>query len=144
MTRTQFLSDPRSSPATLVFKGAGQCQRANRPDKGRPVASPCRRRFDRVTLCFWVGGALATAAGGLFAASMPYQYPVGLAISVLWWGIYGGCTGASLSALFCWLVERTPASPPRGSDDAGMPSSGTDGPAPPGGSSNSLSGANRR
>jgi hypothetical protein len=31
---------------------------------------------------------------------MPYHYPVAMAISVIWWGIYIGCLGASLGALF--------------------------------------------
>jgi hypothetical protein len=31
---------------------------------------------------------------------MPYTHPVAIAISMIWWGIYIGCFGASLGALF--------------------------------------------
>jgi hypothetical protein len=30
---------------------------------------------------------------------MPYHHPIAVTISVIWWGIYIGCLGASLSAL---------------------------------------------
>jgi hypothetical protein len=39
---------------------------------------------------------------------MPYHQPVGIAISVIWWGIYFGCFGASLGALFGSSTNRPP------------------------------------
>jgi len=49
------------------------------------------RRFDRITLGFWLGGVLLGTAGCLLGAAMPYHHPVARVISVLWWGIYCGC-----------------------------------------------------
>jgi hypothetical protein len=43
---------------------------------------------------------------------MPYQHPVAVAISVLWWGIYLGCFGASVGALIGLFTERAAASAP--------------------------------
>jgi hypothetical protein len=55
-------------------------------------------------------------AGCVLGAYMPYQHPVGISISVLWWGIYLGCLGASIGAgvgeLFNRRLGHAPASPP--------------------------------
>jgi hypothetical protein len=56
-------------------------------------------------------------AGCILGASMPYRHPVGVTISLLWWGFYLGCFGACLGAgvggLFGLRSDHTPASPPR-------------------------------
>jgi hypothetical protein len=57
---------------------------------------------------------------------MPYRHPVAVTISVLWWGIYFGCFGASIGALLGLWAEQTPAPPSQRSDGAGKPPSGTD------------------
>ena len=47
---------------------------------------------------------------------MPYRHPVGVTISILWWGIYLGCLGASIGAGIGGLVgllwDRTLVSTP--------------------------------
>jgi hypothetical protein len=63
------------------------------------------RRFNRTT-GFWLGGVIFGAGGCFWGASMPYEYPVGVALSVLWWGIYVGFLGASLGALLGLWAER--------------------------------------
>ena len=55
-----------------------------------------RRRWSRITLGFWLGGILFGTAGCILGASLSYHHPVARVISVLWWGIYWGCLGASL------------------------------------------------
>jgi hypothetical protein len=40
---------------------------------------------------------------------MPYHHPVAVAISVLWWGVYLGCFGASVGALIGLFTERAAA-----------------------------------
>jgi hypothetical protein len=58
-----------------------------------------RRRWSRITLGFWLGGILFGTAGCILGASLSYHHPVARIISVVWWGIYFGCLGASLGAL---------------------------------------------
>ena len=67
-----------------------------------------RRRFDR-TIGFWLGGALLGVGGCILGSCMPYRHPVAVTISVLWWGIYLGCFGASLGALLGMWAEQTSA-----------------------------------
>jgi hypothetical protein len=38
---------------------------------------------------------------------MPYRHPVAVTMSVVWWGIYSGCFGASIGALFGLWRKRT-------------------------------------
>ena len=64
-----------------------------------------RRRFNR-TIGFWLAGLSLGAVGCLVGASMPYQHPVGVAVSVVWWGIYFGCLGMNLGALVGLWAER--------------------------------------
>jgi hypothetical protein len=74
-------------------------------------ASPSRRRrFDRASIGFWLGGISLGTVGCILGAYMPYHHPVALAISAIWWGIYAGCFGASLGALFGFLTTRDPRS----------------------------------
>jgi hypothetical protein len=70
------------------------------------------RRFNPVTIGFWLGGFALGMGGCLIGACMPYRHPVGVTISVFWWGIYLGCFGAWLGGMFGLLWNDTPASPP--------------------------------
>ena len=84
-------------------------QRAVGSDKGHRAEKP-RGLFDR-TIGFWLGGALLGIGGCILGGLMPYSHPVAVTISVLWWGIYLGCLGASIGALLgCW-AERPHTSP---------------------------------
>ena len=65
--------------------------------EGPPPKLP-RARFNPVTLGFWLGGVALGAVGCLVGAALPHRYPVGAAVSILWWGIFLGCWGASLGA----------------------------------------------
>jgi hypothetical protein len=40
---------------------------------------------------------------------MPYHHPVAMSISVIWWGIYLGCFGASLGGLFGSFTQCAPS-----------------------------------
>ena len=80
----------------------GTCAR-----KRQAVARLSRwRRFDRVSIGFWLGGATLGTGGCILGACMPYHHPVAIAISVTWWGIYLGCFGASLGALFGSFTDK--------------------------------------
>jgi hypothetical protein len=67
--------------------------------------------FSPVTIGFWLGGAGLGTGGCLLGALMPYRHPAAVAISVLWWGLYFGCFGASVGALVCVLTDRAPPRP---------------------------------
>jgi hypothetical protein len=77
-------------------------------------------RFSPVTIGFWLGGAGMGTGGCLLGALMPYRHPVAVAISVLWWGFYFGCFGASVGALVGFLTDRDPPRPSAAWDSAGM------------------------
>jgi len=80
--------------------------------RGRAVRSPNaprRRRFNRA-VGFWLGGGLLGVGGCILGISIPYQHPVGMAVSALWWGIYLGCLGASIGAPLGLWAEQAPAS----------------------------------
>ena len=79
--------------------------------KTEVVAHPSGR-FDRVGIGLWFGGAAFGIAGGIIGACMPYHHPVAVAMSVIWWGIYIGCLGAGLGALFASLVSPDPVASP--------------------------------
>ena len=76
--------------------------------------------FSPPTLGFWLGGAGMGTGGCLLGALMPYRHPVAVALSVLWWGLYFGCFGASVGALLGVLTDRAPPRPPAPWDGAGM------------------------
>jgi hypothetical protein len=42
---------------------------------------------------------------------MPYQHPVAVVISVLWWSLFLGCLGGSVGVLLSLLGARAPARP---------------------------------
>src|SRR5262245_35931161 len=56
-------------------------------------------------------GAFLGVGGCILGSCMPYRHPVAVALSVLWWGIYLGCFGASVGALLGMWAEPTPAPP---------------------------------
>ena len=68
-------------------------------------------RFSPVIIGFWLGGAGIGIGGGLLGAVMPYRHPVAVALSVLWWGLYFVCFGASVGALVGVLTDRAPPRP---------------------------------
>jgi hypothetical protein len=110
VTRLTGSGNSRPSP---VPAGNGGRQRAVRPHEGQPGPKP-RRRFDRAAVGLWLGGIALGTGGCILGACLPYRHPVGVAISVLWWGIYFGCLGAGIGALIGLWTGRTPASPSRG------------------------------
>jgi hypothetical protein len=73
-----------------------------------------RFRFDR-TFGFWLGGLILGTVGRLIGGNVPYDHPVAVTTSALWWGLCGSCLGASVGALLGFWAKRTAASPPRGS-----------------------------
>jgi hypothetical protein len=76
----------------------------------REWTSPARSpRLARPLIGFWVGGGLLGTAGCILGVCMPYQHPVAVVLSALWWGIYLGCFGASVGALIAVFTERAPA-----------------------------------
>jgi hypothetical protein len=76
------------------------------------------RRFHR-GIGFWFGGIILGVGGCLFGASMPYHHPVGVLVSVLWWGLYFGCFGASIGALLGLWAEQYPARPSQEEEGVG-------------------------
>jgi hypothetical protein len=129
------LRDPPLRPSTA---GKGGWRRAVGPHQGRPAAGPARR-LDRVTAGFWLGGAGLGAGGCLLGACLAEAHPAPVALTVLWSGLYWGCFGAILGAVFA-LCRRPAAAPPaRASAGAGTHPSGADGPALPGGYHGPLS-----
>jgi autotransporter-associated beta strand protein len=88
----------------------GEPERAVGAGKDQSAANPFRRRrFDRVSIGFWLGGAGLGMGGCFLGAFMPYHHPVAGAISVLWWGIYCGCFGASIGALIGLFTGGAPS-----------------------------------
>jgi hypothetical protein len=77
-------------------------------------------RFSPVTIGFWLGGAGMGTGGFLLGALMPHHHLVAVAISVLWWGLYFGCFGASVGALVGVLTDHAPPCLPAMGDGAGM------------------------
>jgi hypothetical protein len=88
--------------------GLGDCATTGNCAKKRQAVAGLSRwqRFDRVTIGFWLGGATLGTGGCILGACTPYHHPVAIAISVTWWGIYLGCLGASLGALFGLFIDK--------------------------------------
>jgi hypothetical protein len=112
MATAPRLIDPRDPPCSPTTGGNGHWRGAVRSYHGQPAADLCRRRFNRVTLGFWLGGLVLGAGGCILGACQPYRHPVAVTISVLWWGIYFGCFGASIGALVGLWTDRTGCSIP--------------------------------
>jgi hypothetical protein len=75
-------------------------------------------RFGRA-IGFWLGGVLLGVGGCILGACLPYRHPVGVSISVVWWGIYFGCFGASVGAMLGMWTEQTPHLPSQGRREKG-------------------------
>jgi len=95
------------------------------------LRSSSRRRFacptpkaptglSPLTIGFWLGGSLLGTAGCILGVCMPYHHPAAVVISVIWWGAYLGCLGASVGALIFWLTGRAPPRLSATWDAAGM------------------------
>jgi hypothetical protein len=95
--------------------------------KGASKRVSRRLRF-AAAIRFWLCVITFGTAGCLFGVSMAGRHPVALTMSVLWWGIYFGFFGWSISAWIGFLTERTPVPPPQGAD----------GPVPPAGHSHDV------
>ena len=108
----------RNSLPLPIAAGQRGRQRAVRPHRWQPAANP-PRRFSRVTIGFWLGGIALGTTGCVLGACLPYRHPVAVTISVLWWGIYLGCFGASIGALLGLWAEQVSAPPSPPSDGAG-------------------------
>ena len=122
--RPTRLRNPSPFPITT---STWEWQRADYPRTGQGEANPFRRPFDRLTLGFRIGGLALGMAGCILGACMPYERPVAVAMSVLWWGLYLGCLGASLGALLALFTEWTRLRPSRG---PGEPPVGAESDAP--------------
>ena len=84
------------------------------------------RRSERARIAFWFGAIVLGIGGCILGACMPYTHPVALTISALWWGLFLGCFGGSLGALYCVLTEgSSPSRSPVSDGAAKLP----DGPA---------------
>jgi len=98
MASTLGLKDPRNTRRPPASMGSWALQEAVRRRVGQTAPNAFRRRFDRITIGMFLGGLALGTAGCILGASMPYCHPVGVTISILWWGIYLGCLGASIGA----------------------------------------------
>jgi hypothetical protein len=114
MLKTPLLMN-RRSPTSAPTPG--------RKGKGNRVVN--RLRFNR-TIGFWLGGVVLGTAGCIIGASVPYDHPVAVTASMLWWGIYIGSFGGSVGALIGVLTESISAAPSRDSDRTANPLSEED------------------
>src|SRR5262245_14267709 len=105
MTKRLHMKDLRNTSLPPIPVGQGAPERVVRPPKEPPAANAVHRRFNR-TIGFWLGGVILGAGGCLLGASMRYEHPVGVAVSILWWGIYFGCFGMNVGALLGLWAER--------------------------------------
>jgi hypothetical protein len=108
--------------AALLRCHTGGAEEFSQSQRGERVGETCppksaatanRRRFNR-TFGFWLGGALLGVGGCILGAWMAHPDPVVVTFSVLWWGIYLGCFGASIGALLGLWAEQTGAPPSQG------------------------------
>ena len=101
----------QNRPSPFPIPGDHRVERCavSRPAE-RPAANAWRRRLNRTT-GFWLGALLLGTGGCVFGASMPYQHPVGVVVSIAWWTIFFACFGMNIGALVGLCAERTPAPP---------------------------------
>jgi hypothetical protein len=103
------------APSTITCNPAGGKARQHRgPTAPREQALGSLAhtgRFSPVTIGFWLGGVGLGTGGCLLGALMPYRHPAAVALSVLWWGLYFGCFGASVGALVGVPADRAPPRP---------------------------------
>jgi hypothetical protein len=81
--------------------------RAVLPQGCRAAVESTRRGRNHVAIGFWLGGLALATVGCILGARMPCSHPVAVTISVLWWGVYLGCFGASIGAAVGLLVGRS-------------------------------------
>ena len=109
MVNTECYTESRKAMHVPWITEEDAWTETTRTRRKQAVASPSRR-FDRVSIGFWLGGATLGTGGCILGGCMPYHHPVALAISVIWWGIFLGCFGASLGALFGLFTHCAPSS----------------------------------
>src|SRR5262249_26618332 len=108
------------STSSTVSAGKAEQPRASCAPKEPALASLVHaRRFSPLTIGFGLGGAGMGIGGCLLGVLMPYRHPVAVALSVLWWGTYFGCFGASIGALVGAFADRAPTWPSQTSAGAG-------------------------
>ena len=121
MAGTTRLREPRTTRRSTVTVNDTDWQIAVRVHKLRSVPKVVRRA-DRVAIGLFLGGVVLGTAGCILGACMPYRHPVGVTISILWWGIYLGCLGASFGAGiggFAGLRRNDTPAPSPGEDASG-------------------------
>jgi hypothetical protein len=92
-----------TSAPWAVTQAIGEWKKSHPTPAGKTAVSP---RFDRATIGLILGGLLLGAAGCILGAVMPYRHPVAVSMSMIWWGFYCGCFGASVGALIGLLTRR--------------------------------------
>jgi hypothetical protein len=83
-TMLQLSSSERAVPTDLVQAGTEVVR---------------RRKRDPITIGMLAGGLILGTVGVAVAVSYSYAHSAGLAISMIWWGVYFGALGASIGAL---------------------------------------------
>src|SRR6516162_2974831 len=106
-TSTKVRRSARRSRATLEGWNWQDAARSRAAATGRSTET-LRFPFDQV-VGPWFGGIVLGTAGCVLGAYMPYRHPVGVTISVLWWGIYAGCFGIWGGSALGALAERVRA-----------------------------------
>jgi hypothetical protein len=109
MVNTEYSTDSRK-PTLVPLIAENEAWTGTIRAGTRPAVASPSRRFDRVSIGFWLGGATLGTGGCILGGCMPYHHPVAIAISVIWWGIYIGCFGASLGGLFGLFTHCAPSS----------------------------------
>jgi hypothetical protein len=105
MAITTHLTDPQNPLLGATTPTKAHLQRAGQQHRRQPGVK--RRRLNPVTVGFWLGGFVLGTGGAIVGACMHYRHPVAVTLSSLWWGIYFGCFGASIGALFGLWKNRT-------------------------------------
>jgi hypothetical protein len=107
MPATSSLRDPSNACRAPTTAGGWNWQDAVHSHIRQAAAnsSTCPRRFDRV-IGVTLGGIVFGTGGCILGACMSYRHPVGITLSMLWWGIYFGCFGVWLGAVLGASVER--------------------------------------
>ena len=107
MPTTSSLRVPRNARHAPTTAESLDWQDAVHPHIRQAAAnsSAFPRRFDRA-IGLTLGGIVLGTGGCILGASMPYRHPVGITLSMLWWGIYFGCFGVWLGAVLGASVER--------------------------------------
>jgi hypothetical protein len=105
---TPLVTDLRNTPPRPIPAGNGSRPRAVAPPPPQPAANAPRRRLDRGTLGFWLGGVPLGIGGCVVGACTASGHVVDIVGSAIWWGLYFGCLGASIGALLGMWASRTP------------------------------------